>query len=136
MQEDCWPTESEQNSSQGRIKQGARRGLFSVTRTFDCCKCGSAIKYPHKPCMESLPASQSLVSQKNSDLTAFCLKTLALGEFSYPSHMAFPFHHGMVELDMARQGTWTGRAAGVWSSGADPNGAFPPNTQKRPKFKS
>lgn len=50
--------------------------------------------------------------------------------------MAFPFHHGMVELDTAGQGTWAATPAGAWSSGADPHGAFPPNTQKRPKFNS
>lgn len=41
------------------------------------------LKYPHKPRAESLSASQSLVSQENPDLTAFCSKLLVLGEFSY-----------------------------------------------------
>lgn len=96
----------EQSREQGELGQGS---LAAVNMT-------QALKYPYKPCMESL-------SQENP----------VLGELSCPSHSTLPFHGNRM-----RDGG-TGHLAEspkrVWCGGAAPDAEFSPNTERRPELK-
>lgn len=108
--------------SQGRAaarKEGSReQGELGFLTAVSVAQ---VLKYPHKPCMESL-------SQENPTVPA-----AVLGELSCPSHSAVPFHgNGMW-------GGCTGHLAEspkrVWSSGAAPGAGLFPNTGRRPELK-